>query len=1062
MKHLLLLACALLLALGMPAQRKPARPAAPPPPPPAAPDLNAVFKAAPWRNIGPFRGGRSVTACGVPGDPMTYYMGTTGGGLWKTSDAGLSWANISDGFFRTGSVGAVAVAPSDVNVVYAGMGEHAPRGVMTTHGDGVYRSTDAGRSWKHLGLGESRHISELLVHPHNPDWVYVAVQGALYGPSAERGVYHSADGGATWKRLLFVNETTGCADLSMDPSNPRILYAAMWDHQRSPWEVRSGGPGSGLYKSADAGLTWTRIGTGLPEKLGKIGVSVCASNPDRLYALVESDSEQELGGLFVSADAGKSWTRVSADHSLTMRAWYYIEVYADPNDEHTVYVLNAPMLKSIDGGKTWSRIGGTHGDYHDLWINPANSQNMAVANDGGAAVTFNGGKTWSLQNRMPTAQFYRVNADNLFPYHLYGGQQDNSSVRIASRNTAGYTIGEKNWNFSAGGESAFLAFNPDNPEWVMGGSYQGTIEVLNQQTLEGKAVMESPDVYLALAPRDMRYRFNWNAPIICSAHEPNTFYHAGNVLFRTRDRGMTWETVSPDLTRNDRTKQGKSGVPYTNEGAGGENYNTLSYVMESPHEAGVIWTGSDDGLVHLTRDGGASWTNVTPAGLPECLINAIEVSPHDKATAYIATTRYKFNDLSPALYKTSDYGKSWTRIDAGIPAGAFTRVVREDPVRKGLLFAGTEAGLYLSFDGGQQWLSFQSNLPIVPITDLKIHQGDLLAATMGRSFWIFDDLGLLRQWTPGDGPRIFTPEDAYRVSGGSALDANVDTGNPMEWWTGAGGPNPATGPVIYYQLPGGWHKDSAVSLEIRDAAGQLVRSYAAGKGAAPGTGKLPEPKPGISRIVWNLRYPDLPEVPGVYIEGSYDGHKAPPGSYTAVLKLAGQEYKAPIRVLADPRIQASQADYEAQHALLTRIGRDVRQIHEAVMGLRKTRAQLSALKELLAGESSRKALLDSAASLEQAMKRWEEQLIQPKSKVYDDVINFENKLSANLLFVKGELDQNTPGITQGQRARFEELHQQWTALQAAYGQLVSGRLAAFNRLCADAGIGVLYAPPLPE
>jgi photosystem II stability/assembly factor-like uncharacterized protein len=1053
----LLIACLLLALPGFSQKKK--TPVVPPVPQlsPVQPNLNEALAAAPWRNIGPFRGGRSVTACGVPSNVMTYYMGTTGGGLWKTEDAGLSWYNISDGYFKTGSVGAVSVAPSDPNVVYVGMGEHAPRGVMTSFGDGVYKSTDAGRTWNKTGLDLTRQIADIAIHPTNPEVVYVAAQGALNGPSRERGVYKSTDGGKTWALALFVNENTGCADLSMDPTNPRILYAAMWDHQRYPWQVRSGGPGSGLYKSVDEGVTWEKIQNGLPEALGKIGVSVCASNPQRLYAILEGDSEKEQGGLFTTTDGGKNWSRVSKDHRLTMRAWYYTEVFADPTDEFTLYVLNAPMLKSIDGGKTWTRISGTHGDYHDLWINPANASNMVVANDGGAAVTFTGGRTWSPQSQMPTAQMYRINVDNLFPYHIYGGQQDNTSVRIASTNPNGYAITEREWKPSAGGESAFLAFNPDNPEWVMGGSYQGTIELLHQATGEGKGVMETPNQYLAQMAKDMRYRFNWNAPIVYSQHEPNTFFHGGNFLFKSTNNGISWETISPDLTRNDVSKQGKGGAPYTNEGAGGENYGTLAYVAESPHEAGVIWTGSDDGLVHITRDGGKTWSNVTPKGLQECLVNAIEVSPHDKATAYIATTRYKFNDFTPGLYKTTDYGATWTPISGNLPATAYTRVVREDPVRKNLLFAGTETGLFASFDGGKTWQSFQLNLPVTPINDLKIHQGDLIAATSGRSFWIFDDLSLLRQWNPGKATRLYKPADVYRVSGGSPLNENPDPDQSSRWFSpGSGGTNAPTGVVFYLQLDS-TKVDATIRMEIRDKENLVVNQFTKGKNEL-GQGKLPELKKGLNRIVWNLRYPDLPEIPGVYVEGDYDGHRVPPGEYAAVLYVDDEQFTTAFRVLADPRINATETDYQRQHDLLTRVEADIRAMHEAVIRMQKARSQIADWASLAEKRADLKELVTQARELESAMKAWEEEIIQPKSQAYDDVINFENKLSANFLFLKAEMGANIPQVTDGQSARYRELSALWANLKASHDQLWNGKVQAFNKALSEKGLGLVVLP----
>ena len=711
-----------------------------------AQSIDSVFNSVKYRNIGPFRGGRSVAASGVVGDPMTYYMGNTGGGLWKTEDGGQLWKNISDGYFKTSSIGAVAVSESDPNIIYVGMGEHAPRAVMTSYGDGVYKSTDAGKTWKNIGLKNTQHISRVVIHPKNPNIVFVAAQGALYGPNKERGIFKSVDGGVTWNKILYVNDLTGCSELSIDYNNPLVMYAAMWEHQRLPWKVISGGPGSGLYKTTDGGVTWNQIHNGLPKEKGKMAIAVSRSNSEKVYALVESDSNKELGGLFSSSNGGGNWTKISSDHSLIQRAWYYIELFIDPTDEEKLYVLNASAQRSIDGGKTWSRITGTHGDYHDLWINPANNKNMIIANDGGAAVSYNYGKSWSPQNRMATAQFYRINTDNLFPYNIYGGQQDNSSVKISSLALGSRGISEQNWSASAGGESAFLAFNPDNPRYVMGGSYLGTIEILDTEAKASTQIMAAPIQYLGRDSKDMKYRYNWNAPIIWSQHEKNTFYHGAQLLLKTTDNGKNWTEISPDLSNNEKEKQGKGGGPYTNEAVGAENYGTLSYVIESPHEPGVIWAATDDGVLQITKNGGTTWEIVTPKNLPETLINSVEVSPHDKGTAYIATTRYKFNDYTPAIYKTTNYGKTWTNISKGIPYGAYTRVVREDTQRKDLLFAGTELGMYISWNGGKKWESFQLNLPITPITDLKISHDDLTIATMGRSFWILDDLGLLRQF----------------------------------------------------------------------------------------------------------------------------------------------------------------------------------------------------------------------------------------------------------------------------------------------------------------------------
>lgn len=1020
-----------------------------------------------WRNIGPFRGGRSVTSCGVLTDPQVYYMGTTGGGLWKTENAGWTWSNISDGFFKTGSVGAVAVAESDPNVVYAGMGEHAPRGVMSSYGDGVYKSTDAGRTWKKMGLDLTRHIANIRIHPQNPDIVYVAAQGAMHGATEERGVYQSTDGGLTWKKILYVDENTGCADLSMDRNNPRILYAAMWDYRRLPWQMRSGGKGSGLYKSVDGGQTWVKMEKGLPKEMGKMSIAVSGANPDKVYALIESDTEKEQGGLFVSNDGGKNWTRISKDHRLVQRAWYYIEVFADPQNENIVYVLNSPGLKSIDGGRTWSNISGTHGDFHQLWINPRNDKNMIISNDGGAAITFNGGGVWSTQNNQPTAQFYRVNADHLFPYNVYGGQQDNTSVMIASRNTSGFSIGDKNWFYSAGGESAFLAFNPDDPRYIMGGSYQGTIEVLDRQSGEGKPIMIAPIQYQSLQPKDMKYRFNWNAPIICSQHEPHTFYHGGNRLFRTTDMGRTWEVVSPDLTRHDTSRMGLSGAPYTNEGAGGENYCTLAYIEESPDETGVIWTGSDDGIVSLTKDGGKTWNNVTPAGLDECLINCIEVSPHDKATAYIAATRYKFNDFTPALYKTTDYGKTWTRINTGIPYGAYTRTIREDDARKDLLYAGTETGFYISYDGGRHWRQLQLNLPVTPITDLKVHKGNLLASTMGRGFWILDDLNVLRQYDPASTKNdfiVYTPQEAYRVSGASALDKAVEDEDDNVQIAATSGTNPSTGVVLYYQLPEKKDTAASLTLDILDEKGNMVRHYSSK--ADPGWVTFPggpsaDPvlpkKNGLNRFVWDMRYPTLPGVPTVFIEGAYEGRKAAPGNYRARLKYDTTEKTVDVKILPDPRLNATPAEYEEQQLWAAKTEAGIREIHESVLRIRKIRKQVNEIVDLI-DSTKMKEVVDSGTKLATRLLKWEEELVQNKAQSNDDIINFINKTSADYIFLKGEMDANIPYVTNGQKQQYEILSVVWQKQQQAMSTLLDKDVAAFNLLCKQKNMDKVIVP----
>lgn len=1022
-------------------------------------NLDEYFKSVYWRNIGPTRGGRSVTSTGVKGDPLTYYMGTTGGGVWKTEDAGQTWKNISDGFFQTGSVGAVAVADADPNVVFVGMGEHAPRGVMTSYGDGVYKSTDAGKTWKHLGLELTRHISSIRIHPNNPDILYVGAQGALHGSSKERGIYKSEDGGKTWKNILYVDENSGCVDLSMDMNNPRILYAAMWDHRRLPWAVQSGGKGSGLYKSTDGGETWIKIQNGLPKELGKMAISVSQANSNKVYALIESDTEKEQGGLFVSNDAGINWRRISKDHRLVSRAWYYIEVFADPQHENTVYVLGAAGLKSTDGGQSWTNIRGTHGDYHQLWINPKNNQNMIISNDGGAAVTFNGGNVWTSQNNQPTAQFYRINVDNLFPYNIYAGQQDNTSVKIASRNLQGGSIGDRQWTYSAGGESAFLGFDPNNPRYVMGGSYQGTIELLDTQTGEGVGVMVYPMQYQAMQPKDMTYRFNWNAPIAYSKHEKNVYYHAGNRLFRTRDMGKSWEAISPDLTTHDTTKMGISGYPYTNEGAGGENYCTIAYFMESDLEKGVMYTGSDDGLVYVTKDDGKNWVNITPADLGEALINAIEVSPHDPATVYIAATKYKFNDFTPFAYKSNDYGKTWTKVIKGLPYGACVRVLREDNVRKNLLFAGTEIGLFISYDGGNSWSRFQRNLPVTPITDLKVHQNNLIASTQGRAFWILDELQPLRGFDSQANVKLMPIHETYRISGYSIFDSNDGDTTRYPNTTSA---NPATGAVIYYHLPNDSIKH--LSIQIKDAQGNIVRSFSNKSIEVPSTNNSLKEEPvlsvkkGLNRFVWNLRRPDMPTIDNVYIEGNYNGGKIVPAAYSIVLKADDVEQTATLKFSQDPRLQYSNADYAAQDALLKKLEKDMVDIHVAVNQMNALSKQIEDLNKLIQHDDAKKDLVDKGKSVIEKIKQWKEKLIQPKAQSYDDIINFVNKLSANIIFVHGELSATVPYVTVGQEKRYVDLHAEWLVYEKQMKDLLSNDVAGYNQMCRDMGVTNVILP----
>lgn len=1010
----------------------------------------ALYQGANWRNIGPHRGGRSVAVTGVPGNSQVYYMGTTGGGVWKTEDAGTSWFNISDGFFSVGSIGEIALAPSDPNIIYVGTGEHAIRGVMTSHGDGVYRSLDGGKTWKHLGLEQSRHISAIQIHPTDPNIAYVAVQGAAHGPSEQRGVYRTTDGGITWERQLYINEFTGAADLSMNPENPRILYAGMWDHERKPWHVRSGGEGSGIYRTTDGGLNWEELHQGLPPRKGKVGVTVSAANPDVLFANIES----EEGGVFRSYNGGDSWEQVCNDRITIARAWYYTEIIADPTDEFTVYVLNAPLLRSTDAGKSFTSIPNPHSDQHDLWINPSNPKNMILGNDGGACITFNGGRTWSSQDNQPTAQFYRVIADRRFPYYyIYGGQQDNSTIAIASR-TDDAGIGKKDWYPVAGGESAFIAFDPNDPELVYGGSYQGNIAVYNQTSGETKDIMAYPTVGLATLPRDMKYRFNWNAPIVASPQDPRVIYHAAQKVLRTRDGGMSWQLISPDLTRNEKDKQGPGGVPFTNEGAGGENYNTISYLACSPHDAWVIWVGSDDGLVHVTRDEGQRWQNVTPPDLEEALINSIEVSPHDPATAYVVATRYKFNDFTPLLYKTEDFGASWTKMTRGIAPDDFVRVVREDPLRAGLLYAGTETGLYISYSGGKFWYRFQGNLPVCPITDLTIQGNDLIAATAGRGFWILDDMGYLQQsagYLMGKTPQVFRPNPTYRLAnGGSKAPPNM-------------GQNPLSGMIIDYYIP--QELDSVdIRMEVVDQTGQVLRTFYSNPekntryAGGPGQPKALPVGYGIRRFNWDLRRDPIQHIDGIFVFGNYNGGLVAPGYYMLRLWVGEEVYTEQAQVLADPRIQVKTEDYTEQQEMLDVIEQTVKDIHESVVMMQDLRDQMNLLRKRLDDKEQYNQLVEQADTIIARTTRWERFLVQPDQKTYQDVINYPNRLNAELMNLHHRCDGADPRVTNGARNRLKDLLATWEQMTNQRDDIILTEMARFNDMYADLKLPALFLP----
>lgn len=1009
----------------------------------------AFYQALKWRSIGPYQGGRSVVAVGLPNNPMVYYFGSTGGGLWKTDDGGWSWQNTSDGFFQSGSIGAIAIAPSDVNVMYVGMGEHAVRGVMSSAGDGVYKSTDGGKTWEHTGLVQSEQIAEICIHPNNPDHIYVAVQGALYKDSPERGIYESQDGGKTWKNIFSINHSTGAADLCFDPQNPRILYATMWDHQRSPWYIRSGGPGSGMYKSTDAGVSWKKMTTGLPSSMGKAGICVSPTNSERLYAVVEATN----GGIFRSDDSGTSWQQVNKDRQTYARSWYFNEIIPDVKNPDIVYVLNIPLLKSMDGGKTFSSIATPHADQHDLWINPHNPQNMILANDGGACVSFNNGRSWTTQNNQPTGQFYRVTTDNNFPYHIYTAQQDFGAMGIPSRVSGSDVIGN-NWYQVAGGESAFLAVDPNNPEWVYGTNYQGNVSAWHRKSESSKDIMAYPEIALATRPRDLKFRFNWNAPLVLSPHNPKVLYHGAQKLLKTDNGGISWEAISPDLTRNDTTHQGDGGGPFLNEGAGAENYNTISYIAPSMHKEGVIWVGTDDGRVHLTRNGGQSWDDRTPIGLPESLINSIEVSPHDPGTVYIVACRFRFGDKHPYVYRSTDFGRNWEKITYGFGLNDFVRVVREDPAQKGLLYAGTESSFYISINGGNSWNQFQLNLPVCPITDLHLHEKDLIASTSGRGIWVLDDISCFHNNSSlvgKTGISLFPPRSTYRYASEQNEDPTIasSSGNLIE------------GMIINYILP---EEIDSLTLEIHNAKGKLIRKYTSWTdsflvktNAALGHPSLTTSK-GLNRLVWDLRRRMLPGIPELFIMGDLRGSMVAPGSYSILLIGNQDTVLTTATVLANPNVPGTVEEYELQSIKLDEMETTIREMHSMISNRREWRNWLTGLLELYENSVDHIEMVNTARDIIAKINLWELGLTQPAQLGTQDAIVFKHGLHAELLDLKLRTDALDPRITQGITNRFNDIRKIWNRKKPA-NEAINQAMLSFMSSFKEKEMAPFFAPP---
>ncbi|MBL85333.1 MAG: glycosyl hydrolase [Winogradskyella sp.] len=985
------------------------------------------YGALEYRLLGPFRGGRSAAVTGVPNQPNLYYFGATGGGIWKTTNGGRAWENISDGYFG-GSIGAIAVSKSDPNVIYVGGGEKTVRGNVSS-GYGIWKSVDAGKTWQASGLPQSRHVPRIAIHPTNHNIVYAGVLGNIYKPTQERGVYKSTDGGKTWKKMLFSNEHAGVVDLIMDPTNPRILYASTWRVQRTPFSLSSGGEGSALWKSTDSGETWTEISVnkGFPEGiLGIIGITVSPINNQRLWAIVEN---KDQGGLYRSDDGGETWTQVNSERKLRQRAWYYTRVYADTKDVNTVYVLNVRYHKSTDGGKNFNTYNAPHGDHHDLWIAPENPDRMIIGDDGGAQVTYDGGETWSTYHNQPTSQFYRVTTDNAFPYRIYVAQQDNSTIRIPHR-TDGYAITEDDWESTAGGESAHIAVDPKDNDIVYGGSYDGFLTRVNHKTGTVRAINVWPDNPMGHGAEGMKYRFQWNFPIMFSKHNPNRLYTFSQHVHVTENEGQSWEIVSPDLTRNDPEKLKSSGGPITQDNTSVEYYCTIFAAQESPLKEGLLWVGSDDGLIHVTKDGGKTWDNVTPKGMPEwMMINSIEPSVFDEGTCYVAGTKYKTGDFAPYLYKTTDYGKTWKKITNGINGEHFTRVLREDPKRKGLLYAGTETGMYISFNDGKDWKPFQLNLPIVPITDLTIKDNNLIVATQGRSLWMIDDLTVIHQLYDADLSKtvLFQPKDTYRMRGG---------GRSGSLTSGANHPN---GVITYFNLKD-YKEDDEVSLTYFDTKGDTIKTF-----SNKDKKNILKVENGANQFVWNMTYDGAERLPGMILWwASLEGPRAIPGEYKVSLNVNGNEQSKPFTILADPRAESTLADMEKQFQFVKDVNETIDKAHKSIKKIRNINGQLSAFQKQYKDDENVKDLVEKAKALEEQLSNIEKELYQTKNRSGQDPLNFPIKLTNKLGHLNSLVSMGDFAPTDQDVAVKNELTSKIEAQLSQFNTILNDEIKAFN------------------
>jgi photosystem II stability/assembly factor-like uncharacterized protein len=1015
-----------------------------------------LFGAIHWRNIGPFRGGRVLAVAGVPGDMNTYYFGAVAGGVWKSTDGGVNWKPLFD-HESTSSIGAIAVADSDHNVVYAGTGEGCIRGNMS-YGDGVYKSMDGGQSWKNIGLRDSQHIGALIVDPKDANIVFVAALGHAYGPNSERGIFRTRDGGKTWDKVLYKDDHTGGIDVVFDPNNSNILFASLWQVMRTPYSLDSGGPGSGLYKSTDGGTTWKRLeGNGLPSGImGRIGVSVSGADGTRVYALIEA----EKGGLYRSDDAGEHWTLVNDDERYRQRAWYFTHIFADPKSLDTVYVLNTGFFRSTDGGKTFALLPAPHGDHHGLWIDPTNPQRIMNSNDGGVTISIDGGRTWTRQNNQPTAQFYHVTADNRFPYYLYGAQQDNTTIAIASRDTDEWVISDKDWYDVGGGESGYIAPDPHDANIVFAGDGGGVVTRFDKRTEQAQDVSPLPLDTSGQGAATLEHRFQWTEPVVFSPNDPDVIYTADEAVLKTTDHGVSWKPISPDLTRNDKSKQQPSGGPITLDITSVEYYDTVFTVAESPVQKDLIWAGTDDGLIHITQNGGKTWTNVTPSNklLPEwSLISLIEASPHDAGTAYAAIDRHKNDDLRPYIYKTADFGKSWTKITTGIPDGAYVHAVRQDPKKKSVLYAGTELGIYVSFDDGAHWQSLQLNLPNSPITDLIVKDDDLAVATNGRSFWILDDLSPLRQLTPQVASQdviLYKPAPTYRMN----FPEFVDKRRPV-------GENPPNGAMVSYYLKN--ETKGEVTLDISDSAGNPVRHYSSKPKNRfeqppewPDLEKPPELLPtaaGMNRFPWNLRYESPTEIPGAFYGGNGpEGPIVQPGTYTFKLTVDGKSQTVPGEIKLDPRVHASSADLQAQFDLEMKVRDDIEALHIAVNQIRGVRSQLELVKKRLQEQDDKgKPIIAATDDLQKKMDPVEQELVQVKRKSSEGNLRYPNMLDDQFDTFRAVIENADAAPTKSQKDVFDLLHRRLQTQLAAWKQIAATDVPAVNDLVRKESISLV-------